>query len=99
MADRNLWEDFVSVDINESGEVIDSEESDREMGEVTFHDLQPVALISQDESDADSDSSGRVEVNIEEDNPASDLLTSKEGTELRSTPLSTDKTLKKNKYC
>ncbi|GFO37804.1 hypothetical protein PoB_006430900 [Plakobranchus ocellatus] len=71
MADRN--EDFVNVGDNESGEVVDSEERDREMEEVTFHDLQPVALIGQDEFDAESDTLGEEEANIEEYNLAPDV--------------------------
>ncbi|GFO46831.1 hypothetical protein PoB_007333600 [Plakobranchus ocellatus] len=37
---------------NESGKVADIEENDGEMGNVTFHNLQPAALVSQDECDA-----------------------------------------------
>ncbi|GFO24935.1 PiggyBac transposable element-derived protein 4 [Plakobranchus ocellatus] len=99
MADRNLWEDSMNVDDNESGEDIDSKESGGEMGEPTFHDLQPVTLEGQDASDAedaDSDTSGEEEENVEESSPAPDVWKSKDGTEWRSTPLPSGKTPKKN---
>ncbi|GFO22986.1 hypothetical protein PoB_004949100 [Plakobranchus ocellatus] len=78
MADQNLREDFVNVGDNDGGEVIDSEESD-------------VTLVNQEESDTDSDTSGKEETNIEEYNPASDVWTLKEGTECICTPLPTKK--------
>ncbi|GFO18738.1 hypothetical protein PoB_004524300 [Plakobranchus ocellatus] len=111
MADRNLWEDSMNVDDNESGEDgdNDSEESGGEMEEPTFHDLQPVTLEGQDDSDAedaDSDTSGEEEENVEESSPAPDVWKSKDGTdpapdvwkskdgtEWRSTPSPSGKTL------
>ncbi|GFO43638.1 hypothetical protein PoB_007014300 [Plakobranchus ocellatus] len=91
---QNLWEDFVNAGVNESGKVADSEENDGEMGEVIFPDLQPVALVSQDQCDADT--SGEDEANIENYNPAPDVWKSKESSEWKSTPLPTGKTPKKN---
>ncbi|GFO27779.1 hypothetical protein PoB_005428400 [Plakobranchus ocellatus] len=59
---------------NESEELVDSEENDGEMGEVTFHDFQPVILlVAKIKWDADIDISGEEEENIEECNPAPDV--------------------------